>query len=109
MQPPTALEMTIVMRRLDEQAGGAETFTALCRALGVGSDELAQIARRRALVDAFLRANLEGSGTVSDAEIERVYAEGEHPFKEMTLDAAREAFQMAGDRAAGAIKVVLEP
>jgi hypothetical protein len=47
---------------------------ALLGALGAGSDELDAIARRRAVVGAFLSANLQGVTTVTDSEVERALA-----------------------------------
>lgn len=54
-------------------AGGDERMAALLRALGVGADEIDAIADRRALVAAFLRANLEGTTVVPTAELERAW------------------------------------
>ena len=43
---------------------------ALLTALGADDDEIEAIARRRALVGAFLAANLEGVTVITDAEVE---------------------------------------
>jgi hypothetical protein len=44
---------------------------ALLEALGAAEDELDVIAHRRALVGAFLSANLQGVTVVTDSEVER--------------------------------------
>lgn len=79
--------------RLERSAGGAPRLAALLRAVGAEPEEVDAMARRRAYVDAFLRANLEGSTVVSDAQVERVHALGEHPFAGRPLPAVREALR----------------
>lgn len=79
--------------RLEERAGGATRLEALLRGIGARVEEVEELARRRAYVDAFLRANLEGSTVVSDAQIQRVYEEGEHPFVERPLEEVREVLR----------------
>lgn len=76
--------------RIAQQAGGPERLDALLRAMGAGDDEIVAAARRRAYVGAFLRANLEGSTVVSDAQLERVYESERHPFAGRPLDEIRE-------------------
>ncbi len=76
--------------RIEAQAGGAERLAALLRAVGATTDEIDAVAQRRAYVNAFLRANLEGSTIVSDAQLARVYDSGEHPFVGRPLDEIRE-------------------
>jgi hypothetical protein len=80
-------------RRLEEQAGGASRLAALLRTVGAGDDEVDAIARRRAYVDAFLRANLEGSTVVADAQVQRVYEQGSHPFVGRPLPEVREVLR----------------
>jgi hypothetical protein len=66
---------------------------ALLAELSASADELDAIARRRALVGAFLSANLEGVTVVTDAEVERAYAEErgapEGPDREAALTELR--------------------
>ena len=76
--------------RLVTLAGGAPRLGALLEAIGATDAEVDALARQRAYVDAFLRANLEGSTVVSDAQIQRVYDEGEHPFVGRPLEAESE-------------------
>jgi hypothetical protein len=73
------------LARLEAEAGGAETVAALLAALGATEEELRDLAARRALVAAFLEANLESSSVVTTAEVERVYASGDHPFRDREL------------------------
>ena len=80
--------------RLEEEAGGAPVLSALLGRLGASDDEVDAMARRRAYVDAFLRANLEGGTTISDAQVERAYEAGEHPFVGRDLDAVREPLRV---------------
>jgi hypothetical protein len=72
---PSAADIERERRRLVRSAGGAERLQALLAALSASADELDAIARRRALVGAFLSANLEGVTVVTDAEVERAYGE----------------------------------
>jgi hypothetical protein len=60
-------------RQLARAAGGQERMQALLELLSATTDELEAIARRRALVGAFLSANLEGVTIVTDSEVERAY------------------------------------
>lgn len=87
---PSADEIARELARLEAQAGGAARLNAILRAVSAGPDELEAIARRRAYVGAFLHANLEGSTTVSDAQVARVFESGEHPFAGRTIDEVRE-------------------
>jgi len=80
-------------RRIEQGAGGAPRLAALVRAVGAGDDEVDAMARRRAYVDAFLRANLEGSTIVSDAQVRRVHEQGAHPFVGRPLPEVREVLR----------------
>jgi len=77
---PSATDVDRERRRLLRSAGGAERMQALLTALSAGADELDAIARRRALVGAFLSANLEGVTVVTDAELERAYEREKDAF-----------------------------
>jgi hypothetical protein len=76
--------------RIVDGMGGESAVQSLLRHLGASAREIDATAERRALVGAFLRANLEGSTEVSDAELARAYARGEHPFVDRPLEDARE-------------------
>jgi hypothetical protein len=75
--------------RLATLAGGPTRLRALLAALGADMAEVDQAAARRASVAVFLVANLDAS-VPSDAEVERVYASGNHPFADLALDDVRE-------------------
>jgi hypothetical protein len=87
---PSDEEIARERARLEEQAGGATRLGQLLEVIGAGTEEIDAIALRRAYVSAFLRANLEGSTLVSDAQLARVYESGEHPFAGRPLDDVRE-------------------
>jgi len=79
----------------------------LLAALGATSNEVDAIAQRRALVGAFLQANLEGETVVTDAQVERAYAERQAEFvgrprgeamRELRATLARQALDLAVHR-----------
>jgi hypothetical protein len=59
--------------QLVRSAGGEERMHALLLLLSADPEELDVIARRRALVGAFLSANLEGVTVVTESEVARAY------------------------------------
>ncbi len=65
---PSTADVSRELSRL--LAGHAGQLEALTERLGVERRELELIARRRAIVAAFLRANLEGATTVSEQEVD---------------------------------------
>jgi hypothetical protein len=67
---PTQAMVTQEKDRLIMSAGGRESVGSLLSALGASPSELDVIAERRALVGAFLRANLEGTTLITDREID---------------------------------------
>jgi hypothetical protein len=75
------------LARIEAEAGGAAAVSTLLDAMGASADELRELAARRAIVAAFLEANLESSSIVTTAEVERVYASGDHPFADQELAA----------------------
>ena len=90
---PTEAELRAERDRLEAEAGSADRLRALMRRLGAGQEELAAVVRRRALVGGFMRANLEGITVVTDAEIDRAYAAGDHPFADRPLPEVREGLR----------------
>jgi len=76
--------------RLEEAAGGAVRLREALRGMGASPAEIDALARRRASVAAFLRANLEGTTVVGDAEVADLYASGQHPYTDRSLDDARD-------------------
>lgn len=87
---PSASQVERHRAEIVRSVGGEERFERLLARHGIAPEEIDALARRRAFVDAFLRANLEGSTRVSDARVEETYREGEHPFADRPLDEVRE-------------------
>lgn len=87
---PRETEVAVQRARLVAAVGGEAVLASLLTRVGADRSEIDRIARRRAVVEAFLRANLEGTTDVSDARVEEVFATSDHPFVGMTLDQARE-------------------
>ncbi len=90
---PSPDEVDQERARIEQRAGGAPRLAALLSATGASDAEIDALAARRAYVDAFLRANLEGSTVVSDAQVQRVHEEGEHPFVGRSLEEVREVLR----------------
>jgi hypothetical protein len=61
-------------QRLLASAGGVDRVWALLELFGISPVELDGMAERRALVGAFLRANLEGASVITDREIDEYIA-----------------------------------
>ncbi|MFT3921338.1 MAG: hypothetical protein QM778_02265 [Myxococcales bacterium] len=70
--------------------GGEAQLQSFARALGVTDGELGRIVERKAVVSGFLAANLEGTLDLSPSEIEKAYAEQEHPFGDQPLEQVRD-------------------
>ncbi len=87
---PSDAEVARERERLEAESGGARVMSELLARLAAAPAEVDAVARRRAYVDAFLRANLEGATDVTDAQVERAHAAGEHPFAGQPLDEVRE-------------------
>jgi len=94
VSPPTNRDIARQRQQLADLAGGEARLMELARALGVRSEEFATIARRRATVQRFLRANLEGAAVVTDEEVERAYEAGDHPFIGQPFEEVREAMRV---------------
>ncbi len=86
VEPPDESALSVERARIEREAGGATVLSELLRRVGASRREVDEIARRRALVTAFLQVNLEGTAVVTDAEIERIYESGEHPFEGQPLE-----------------------
>ncbi len=92
--PPSDQDVAREQERLVEEAGGLPNLRELVRRLGATMAEVDLIARRRALVASFLQANLEGTAVVTDGEVDRAYAEGDHPFVDRPLEEVREPLRL---------------
>jgi hypothetical protein len=96
-------------RFLGARARAVET-SELLKALGVTERELATIVERRALVSAFMDANLEGTLDVSAAELERQFTSEPHPFTDLPFEQARASFSawLTGQRMERAVRTWVE-
>lgn len=90
---PTADAVRRQREAIERAVGGPEALTSLLSRLGASEDELETIATRRAAVESFLGANLEGSTAITDADVQRAYEGGAHPFVGRPLDDVREALR----------------
>lgn len=90
---PTDARVAEHRDELVRSLGGPERFARFLATYDVSAEEIEDIAQRRAFVDAFLRANLEGSTLVSDAQLTEVYESGEHPFADRPLEEIRDALR----------------
>jgi hypothetical protein len=72
---PTLAMVAQEKQRLLASAGGAPAVQALLRAVGASPAELDGMAERRAIVGAFLRANLEGTTLITEREIDAQIAQ----------------------------------
>lgn len=77
-------------QRIAESVGGAARLAELLAVAGATAGEIDAMAKRRAVVSTFLRANLEGVTEVTDAEARRAYEAGAHPFGKRPFAAIRE-------------------
>lgn len=90
LDSPSRARVAAQRLALAQMAGGETNLLAVARAVGAGQRELSEIATRRATVAGFLEANLVGTTDVTNAEVERVYAAGGHPFEGQEIESARE-------------------
>ncbi|MET0385606.1 MAG: hypothetical protein ABW321_06590 [Polyangiales bacterium] len=68
--PPSPVDVQRELIEVEREAGGQHWLARLTSWLGATDSELTQLAERRALIGAFLRANLEGVSVVTDAEVD---------------------------------------
>lgn len=97
---PTTADAQREKDRLVRAAGGPVRAATLLSDLGAREEELDAIARRRVLVAAFLRVNLEGVTTVTQAELEQALssrAEG-MSLEQLRADLAKAALERAVKR-----------
>lgn len=90
VRAPTPSDLARERQRLADECGGAPRLAEVLRVVGARAAEVDVVAQRRALVGAFLVANLEGTAQITDAEVERAYAEPDHPFVGQPLADVRE-------------------
>lgn len=90
LEAPSEDERAAERERLLTSAG--PDARSLLRTLGVGERELTTWIERRAIVSAFLAANLEGTLDVSDMELERLFRSEPHPYQGEPFVDARDRF-----------------
>jgi hypothetical protein len=106
LERPSAQELVEERARLLGGRGDAGSTRELLAALGVGERELADWIARRAVVNGFLQANLEGTLEISNDELVKAFESEQHPFEGHTLDEVRERFSawLAQQRLQGAVE-----
>ncbi|MDB4974930.1 MAG: hypothetical protein JWN48_3271 [Myxococcaceae bacterium] len=92
LEPPSGLALADQRARLLGQGERAVATRALLRALGVSARELSAWVERRAVVNGFLEANLEGTLEASSSELERLFKSERHPYRDLPFDEARTPF-----------------
>lgn len=97
---PGPAEIARERLRLEASAGGPERFQRLLQVLSVSSVEIDKIVHRRALLTAFLSANLEVTTAVTDSEVDRAYKELKDSLSDHTPEAAKEILRVRLARAA---------
>ena len=90
---PTTDEVTHQRERIARSVGGADVLQAQLAAWDVSDMELNRVAARRATVERFLTANLEGGTSATDAEVEDAFRTESHPFVGRTFEEVREALR----------------
>jgi hypothetical protein len=97
---PGPAEMVRERLRLEAAAGGVERFQRLLAVLSVSPAEIDKIVHRRALLTAFLSANLEVTTAVTDSEVDRAYEKFKDSLSDHTPVAAKEILRARLARAA---------
>ena len=92
LAPPTALALADERARLLGTGERGSAARELLRALGVSARELSAWVERRAIVNGFLQANLEGTLEIGSTELEREFQRGAHPFTGQSFEQARPLF-----------------
>lgn len=90
---PTPDEIARQREAIARSVGGEAALSAVLGGLSASPDEIDVLARRRAVVERFLGANLEGASEVTEADLEEAYAEARHPFAGRPLDEVRDALR----------------
>lgn len=90
---PTPEEVARHRDAIARSVGGAEALAGYLVHWDVSEAELARLASRRATVERFLAANLEGGTSASDADVEEAYRSESHPFVGRPFEEVREALR----------------
>lgn len=78
---------------LEQRLGGPGSLERFRQATGAPAELIDSIVRRRALVAAFIRRNLQAGASVTDLDVEEAYRRGDHPFGNRPLDEIRPALE----------------
>jgi hypothetical protein len=90
---PTPEEIARQRDAIERSIGGAVVLDDLLRRAHAERAEVDALAERRAVVERFLSANLEGADEVTEADVEEAYARASHPFAGRPLEEVREALR----------------
>jgi hypothetical protein len=90
---PSAEDLRDERERFAVRAGGEASLAKLRTDLGVSTRELDALVRRRAVVSAFLKANLEGTLEVTPGELAQAYGAMDHPFRDEPLEQVEPALR----------------
>jgi hypothetical protein len=88
LPPPSASARDVERARLYASVGGESKMKLLLERFGVTRTEIEAIVERRARVAAFLELHLGGEHLVAEHEVKRRYAEGNHPFEQLSYEDA---------------------
>lgn len=91
---PGADAVALQRQRLALSSTSGLGLSELCATWGISDAEISEIARRRAVVGAFLAANLEGTLEVSDGDLVRAFESEEHPFVGDSYELAKAQFAL---------------
>lgn len=90
---PTPDEIARQRDAIERSIGGPAVLDALLGRIHAERAEIDVLAERRAVIERFLSANLEGAADVTEADVEEAYAEASHPFAGRPLEEVREALR----------------
>jgi hypothetical protein len=92
LSAPATEEVAQARMHILPPAASELAFRGLLDALGIGAQDLDELARRSAVVGAFLAANLEGMLTPSESELKRAFESEAHPFRGESFASAHDRF-----------------
>ena len=92
---PRSMDIAHELGNIEREAGGRRGLVRLLARLDASQLELEAMALRRALISAFLRANLEGVNVVTDAEVDARMRSAGSSWSDESPEAARAAVRAA--------------
>lgn len=90
---PTPDDIAEQRALIERSVGGAAALEALLGRVRAEPGEIDVLAERRAIVERFLSANLEGAADVTEADVQEAHAGARHPFAGRPLEEVREALR----------------